>query len=1154
MFCVSIGAWADATFSQIASGSNQVSNGKGFTFNHTTYAVTLENAGDLASYEYVTAGADAGADDVQYGTYFTFSGPMKAADLQALSTFASDANVTNDVYFDFSAATFVDDKGNTLTDASIISSMNNSKVKYIILPDNTTDISNTTFPSNVLEAEAINSTTGQFLGYSSANGDKTLEHVLAFDGRYAMTGNTITDYTLVGTYSYQTDSNGTPITYSTLPNYNSVFGLMKNIGKDGFSNASIKNLDLTNAAFPNYGTSKTYTSDLASWTGDANALELITEWSGTLESVSLPTTAETTLIPFHTFYNCKKLTSLEIPGNIKTLGMSAFEHCEEVTSITFNQGLTYMAPDAFYCCYKVTSIQLPVGLTDVGEYAFTNCYALDEIVIPEGVEVLGAGCFEYTNIKTIRLPNSLKRIEENAFRQCQKLKTITIPGNVEYIGSKAFVRCTHLTDVYFLGTTTIPEVGADVFGGDLYINNNACSRDLGTTGASSMRGNYDEALVTQSGNQYKVDYSCWATIENGEKVAGAAVLHYPVVNKEAGYAVTDYAASYAAYQTELDAYNTAVADKADEVAAYEAEYAKYQQDLEAYNSAVENQIYRKPYNDNPNWYEETTAQYIADHPSEDYYVLKSIGGYASIQAWQTNDGGTYPRGSYKYYTLKDGEYVEITDQVTDYNSANAYANGTGLYVYDSSVKVYEALSSEIKDILIQGEPTAPTPVEGVPTKPTAPIVYTKSGDSYVEYSGAPVEGVTYYVATAAVTDIYGEYYTIPARNASYGGVYNGGDSFEEKHNMGDVWPDIEDLYCWYANGTGTVADVGGRIGLPTPDDVNRDGLKNFLLVSGFPAESPISEVQEIDHIKKDVWYTMCFPFDLTDTQLQSCFGAGYEVAQFASVVENDSKTGYVLNFTTSVTPDANGVVTHKHVPYMIHPNSMAVNEDGTPKETVFTLTGITETQEDHDADQAMMMANSIAVEGYGGTFTFVGYGHNYQPSSVMIPRYSFFLGTKRGETYPKYWRQTGEDTRATGGYWNKNIAIVLPPSFEWSEVDGRAIYSDTEDGDSYVLLSTVRNEDSEKYKNYICEEYMYTPSSSAGAKALTNFEIMFTDDPIEDKESMGGTTAIKDVEEVVKSTVANGKVFSINGQYMGNSLENLPKGIYILNGKKYVIK
>ena len=52
--------------------------------------------------------------------------------------------------------------------------------------------------------------------------------------------------------------------------------------------------------------------------------------------------------------------------------------------------------------------------------------------------------------------------------------------------------------------------------------------------------------------------------------------------------------------------------------------------------------------------------------------------------------------------------------------------------------------------------------------------------------------------------------------------------------------------------------------------------------------------------------------------------------------------------------------------------------------------------------------------------------------------------------------------------------------------------------------------------------------------------------------SYDSTTGINKTEEVKKSL--QGKVFNLNGQLVGNSLEGLSKGIYIVNGKKVIIK
>ena len=52
----------------------------------------------------------------------------------------------------------------------------------------------------------------------------------------------------------------------------------------------------------------------------------------------------------------------------------------------------------------------------------------------------------------------------------------------------------------------------------------------------------------------------------------------------------------------------------------------------------------------------------------------------------------------------------------------------------------------------------------------------------------------------------------------------------------------------------------------------------------------------------------------------------------------------------------------------------------------------------------------------------------------------------------------------------------------------------------------------------------------------------------------GEATGITDININSNVNISNNKVYSINGQYMGTSLNNLPKGIYIINGQKKVVK
>lgn len=66
------------------------------------------------------------------------------------------------------------------------------------------------------------------------------------------------------------------------------------------------------------------------------------------------------------------------------------------------------------------------------------------------------------------------------------------------------------------------------------------------------------------------------------------------------------------------------------------------------------------------------------------------------------------------------------------------------------------------------------------------------------------------------------------------------------------------------------------------------------------------------------------------------------------------------------------------------------------------------------------------------------------------------------------------------------------------------------------------------------------------------YQFVFEDD-IMDFEPDGQATAIE-VLDGVRIAPVHGKVYNMAGQQVGNSLEGLSKGMYIVNGKKYVIK
>ena len=258
------------------------------------------------------------------------------------------------------------------------------------------------------------------------------------------------------------------------------------------------------------------------------------------------------------------------------------------------------------------------------------------------------------------------------------------------------------------------------------------------------------------------------------------------------------------------------------------------------------------------------------------------------------------------------------------------------------------------------------------------------------------------------------------------------------------------------------------------------GWKNFMLTQKIRND----ETWEDDKRTGDKWYTMCLPFDMTEEQLKSAYGATVEVVEFSGVTsgkENNEK--YItLHFNTPVTE------TKAHHPYMIHPAIHAGNKTGIKN----TIVGIEKKPENDTNLQSQKVTRTCD----GITYTFIG---NYAKDK-RLQQYSYYYYSGDNETeWPNAFYKW---TNATGSTWTPYFACVL---------------TSADDG--------------------------------ARAKAGTQY---FT-------EAIDHTTTAIAVPSTAGNTMhaTNGKVFSINGQLVrtgSTSLEGLPKGIYIVNGKKQMVR
>lgn len=116
-------------------------------------------------------------------------------------------------------------------------------------------------------------------------------------------------------------------------------------------------------------------------------------------------------IDMYAFYNCKKLTSIEILDGVTSIESAAFSGCTSLKSVTMSDTITYVGTGAFKDCTSLKTVILSTNIEWIDQEAFEGC----------------------TSLTHVDLPNTLKHIEHAAFQECP-LDELVIPESVTYIG------------------------------------------------------------------------------------------------------------------------------------------------------------------------------------------------------------------------------------------------------------------------------------------------------------------------------------------------------------------------------------------------------------------------------------------------------------------------------------------------------------------------------------------------------------------------------------------------------------------------------------------------------------------------------------------------------------------------------------------------
>lgn len=247
--------------------------------------------------------------------------------------------------------------------------------------------------------------------------------------------------------------------------------------------------------------------------------------------------------------------------------------------------------------------------------------------------------------------------------------------------------------------------------------------------------------------------------------------------------------------------------------------------------------------------------------------------------------------------------------------------------------------------------------------------------------------------------------------------------------------------------------------------------------------------------KPNQWTTLTLPFNLTEEEVQRIFGAGTQLIQLnnGTINGNAARLEFIYHEIQNVLPGH---------PYLIKPTGVEVDET-------------------NDATA------SVDKDGDGNIIAFTVYSKCVNP---FISQVDIDCGAYTFKGTPGYCT-ANETNNGVSGY-----------SVNYAEND---IFISEGNGKLYVSGGSSYGKG---YRAWIAKD------ASASAAKISSISLVI-DNPGDDDDNETTTIDMADVDPDALNAlgVATG-VYNLNGQKVSDDMHNLPKGIYIVNGKKIIRK
>lgn len=291
-------------------------------------------------------------------------------------------------------------------------------------------------------------------------------------------------------------------------------------------------------------------------------------------------------------------------------------------------------------------------------------------------------------------------------------------------------------------------------------------------------------------------------------------------------------------------------------------------------------------------------------------------------------------------------------------------------------------------------------------------------------------------------------------------------------------------------------------------------------------------------LKAGNWTTICMPVSLTGAQVAQAFGDETLVSEF------DKVEGTCLKFkkTVDIATNLNEIIIQAGTPYIIKPSKRS--PDYTNGKTLEIGNG----QNNHTVT---INGNVYAIGG-----VTKGEGNGWQ--ETIDPGTPYTIVTYKGNTTDEKDRKGGilkTRVKAPTEVKDAGSGITFVGSFYKKVITQAEINNDragkSGDADYYVFSGgdLYHLQGGRDWNIWATYAYLYLPKGSlTGAK---DFTMSVDVDGVEEI-----STVIELDEVVANPVVGSGNVYTLNGLKVGSKggLNSLQKGIYIKNGKKFIVK